>query len=45
MKQKALIMFLLICGLMAFAIGASAERYVTNGSYTAYIGDSDYTYL
>lgn len=45
MKQKALIMLLLICGLMAFAIGASAERYVTNGSYTAYIGDSDYTYL
>ena len=26
-------------------MGANAERYVTYGSYTAYIGENDYTYL
>ncbi len=45
MKRKALIIPLLILGLLAIALGASAERYITNGSYVAYIGESDYTYL
>ena len=31
--------------LYVYLLGANAERYVTNGSYTAYIGENDYTYL
>ena len=45
MKRKLHIICLLVLALLAFAVGANAERYVTNGSYTAYIGENDYTYL
>ena len=45
MKRKVQILCLLAFALLAFAVGANAERYITNGSYTAYVGENDYTYL
>ena len=45
MKRKSLVLLMLAIGLMTLATGASAERYLSNGSYAAYIGDNDYTYV
>lgn len=45
MKRKLLVFLALAGAVCALTLGAHAERYVSNGSYVAYIGESDYTYL
>ena len=45
MKRKFLMTLALSLSLTAFAMGANAERYLSSGSYSAYIGENDYTYV